>query len=47
MKLKDNESYADLINDLKQKIQSAQQRALLSVNKELVILYWEIGKSIL
>jgi len=42
-----NESYAELINDLKQKIQSARQRAVLSVNRELVILYWEIGKSIL
>ena len=37
----------EIINNLRQKIQSAQQRAVLSVNRELVILYWEIGKSIL
>jgi len=35
---KDNESYADLISDLKQKIQSAQQR-IVSVNKELISPY--------
>ncbi|PKP59487.1 MAG: DUF1016 domain-containing protein [Candidatus Altiarchaeales archaeon HGW-Altiarchaeales-1] len=45
--LTDNEGYAELINNLKQKIQTAQNRAILSVNRELVILYWEIGKSIL
>ncbi|PKP57189.1 MAG: hypothetical protein CVT88_09230 [Candidatus Altiarchaeales archaeon HGW-Altiarchaeales-1] len=45
MRHKDNESYADLISDLKQKIQSAQQR-IVSVNKELISPYMEIGKSI-
>lgn len=39
--------YLELINTLKQKILLAQQRAVLAVNRELVILYWEIGKTIL
>lgn len=39
--------YSELVNALKQKILSAQQRSILVVNKELVILYWEIGKAIL
>lgn len=39
--------YVELVNTLKQKIQLARQRAVLSVNRELVILYWEIGRSIL
>lgn len=38
--------YFDWISDLKSKIQSAQIKAALSVNKELLRLYWEIGKSI-
>lgn len=39
--------YIELVNILKQKIQSAQQKAVLSVNRDLVILYWEIGHHIL
>jgi len=33
--------------DLKQRIPSAQQRAFLSVNCKLVLLYWPIGRDIL
>ena len=32
---------------LKQRIQSAQQRATLSVNREMVLLYWHVGRDIL
>jgi len=39
--------YAELLRDLKQKIQSAQLRASLAVNQELVLLYWRIGREIL
>lgn len=35
------------LDALKQRIQSAQQRAVLSVNRELVLLYWHIGRDIL
>ncbi len=39
--------YADWLTDLKGRIHSAQQRATLAVNRELVLLYWQIGQDIL
>jgi len=39
--------YADLLTDLKMRIHSARQRAALAVNRELVGLYWQIGRDIL
>ena len=39
--------YADWLSDLKTRIHSAQQRAALAVNQELVLLYWQIGRDIL
>ncbi|MDD4963203.1 MAG: PDDEXK nuclease domain-containing protein [Gallionella sp.] len=39
--------YADWLADLKSRIHSAQQRAALAVNRELVLLYWQIGRDIL
>ena len=39
--------YADWLSDLKGRIHSAQQRATLAVNRELVLLYWQIGRDIL
>jgi predicted nuclease of restriction endonuclease-like (RecB) superfamily len=39
--------YADWLVDLKTRIHSAQQRAALAVNRELVLLYWQIGRDIL
>ncbi len=41
------EGYADWLADLKGRIHSAQQRATLAVNRELVLLYWQIGCDIL
>ena len=41
------EGYIDWISELKIKIHNAQQRATLAVNKELVLLYWQIGNEIL
>jgi hypothetical protein len=35
--------YANWITDLKSKIHSAQLKAAISVNKELLNLYWEAG----
>lgn len=40
-------SYADLLAELKQRIRSTQVRAVVAVNRELVLLYWEIGREIL
>lgn len=39
--------YADWLADLKTRIHSARQRATLAVNRELVVLYWQIGRDIL
>ena len=41
------EGYAEWLADLKSRIHTAQQRATLSVNRELVLLYWQIGQDIL
>ncbi|WP_291120247.1 PDDEXK nuclease domain-containing protein [Flavobacterium sp. UBA6135] len=38
--------YQDLIVEIKNQILSSQQKAALSVNKELILLYWNIGKMI-
>jgi len=42
-----NSEYKLILVDLKAKIRLSQQRAILSVNHELVLLYWEIGSIIL
>jgi len=42
-----SKSYQDLLARLKSQIQTAQVRAALAVNQELVLLYWQIGKEIL
>jgi integrase len=39
--------YSELLQDLRTRIRSAQVRAALAVNRELVLLYWSIGKDIL
>lgn len=39
--------YEALLGALKQRIQTAQLRAALAVNRELVMLYWQIGREIL
>ena len=41
------QSYGALLASIKERIQSAQVRAALAVNRELVLLYWGIGKEIL
>jgi predicted nuclease of restriction endonuclease-like (RecB) superfamily len=39
--------YADLLAGLKARIRSAQLKAAVAVNRELVTLYWQIGREIL
>ncbi len=39
--------YISLLEELKNKIKISQNRAILSINKELIFLYYEIGKIIL
>jgi hypothetical protein len=39
----DNPEYREFLKELKQRIRSAQVRAALAVNRELIVLYWLIG----
>jgi predicted nuclease of restriction endonuclease-like (RecB) superfamily len=39
--------YDEFLRDLKDRIRSAQVKAALAVNRELVLLYWQIGRQIL
>ena len=39
--------YGALLEDIKARIRAAQVKAALSANRELIVLYWEIGKRIL
>lgn len=42
-----SEDYVKWLSELKDRIHNAQQRAALAVNRELVLLYWQIGHDIL
>lgn len=42
-----DKGYIDTLKNLKEKIRLAQVKAALSVNAEMIYLYWEIGKTIL
>jgi predicted nuclease of restriction endonuclease-like (RecB) superfamily len=42
-----SDSYGQFLADLKGRIQTAQLRASQAVNRELVLLYWQIGRDIL
>ncbi len=37
----------DALADLKERIRRARGKAALSANRELILLYWEIGRMIL
>jgi hypothetical protein len=39
--------YAALLKDIKERVRTAQVRAALAVNRELILLYWSIGRDIL
>jgi predicted nuclease of restriction endonuclease-like (RecB) superfamily len=40
-------NYAEFLRDLKSRIRQSQLKAAVSVNRELVLLYWQIGRDIL
>lgn len=42
-----DENFTTFVKEIKSKILSSQYEALKAVNKELINLYWEIGKNIL
>lgn len=39
--------YLEVLEDIKERVRAARIRASLSVNRELITLYWEIGRLIL
>ena len=41
------EGYSNWLTDLKTRIHTARQRTSLAVNRELIRLYWQIGRDIL
>lgn len=47
MEIEKSNQYKELISGIKLQIKNSKQQALLAVNKELLILYWNIGNVIL
>lgn len=47
MDIEKSSIYKDVINGIKAQIKNSRQKALLAVNKELLMLYWSIGNIIL
>jgi len=43
---KHNKEYIEWLHSLKDKIGKAQIKAAISVNSELIKLYWELGKEL-
>src|ERR1700754_3649907 len=41
------DDYRNWLTELKQRVERARQRAAASVNRELITLYWQIGRDIL
>ena len=42
-----SKGYKELLKDIKDRVKSSQLKAAISVNQELIQLYWGIGKSVL
>ncbi len=42
-----SQDFKSFVADIKEKVLSSQQKAIQSVNMELVVLYWEVGSVIL
>ncbi len=40
-------TYAPLLANLKARVRAAQVKAAVAVNRELILLYWHIGREIL
>ena len=46
MKIEKNDAYLEFLHEIKSRINDAQTRTLKAVNRELVLLYWEMGKRV-
>jgi len=42
----EKKEYFEFLNDLRNRIRHVQYQAYRAVNKELISLYWDLGKSI-
>ena len=42
-----DQQYISLLSDIRERLKTAQLKAAISVNRELLSLYWQIGKRIL
>ena len=45
--LSENDGYAHLLAELKERIRTARLKAAVAVNQELILLYWSVGRDIL
>lgn len=41
------EGYIEWVKDIKERIRSAQQKAIFAANSAMITLYWQIGRDIL
>ena len=41
-----DKNYLEIAGDIKRQISEAQRNALISANKEIITLYWNIGRTI-
>jgi predicted nuclease of restriction endonuclease-like (RecB) superfamily len=41
------EGYVNWLKEVKERIRSAQQKAVFAANREMILLYWQLGKDIL
>ncbi len=46
MKIRAGSEYRLFVEDIKQRVRASQYEALKAVNRELIGLYWDIGKKI-
>lgn len=46
MKREELALYRDLLGEIKSRLRSAQRRAALSANAEMIAMYWDIGRMI-
>jgi len=46
MKAQELALYRDLLGDIKQRLRQARNRAALSANAEMILMYWDIGRMI-
>jgi len=45
--LMNNNEYFEILEDIKEQIRNAQYKAVIGLNREQIILYWNIGKTII